>query len=378
MKPVRTNCLLAAALLVSLVCSSAAASEAEELIDRVKKADLVVLGQVIRITEGEQDPESLRIGVKFRTDIAALIVIEVLKGDPNLKKVEIGFPGFPKPGDLTPKVNQNGVWLLTKSDQKFYEAKTADAFMPANKLGAIRRAARAAIGLLKPPEKPADRAARIAKLCADLAGDKPDATRRLAAYQLGEMGELSTVPKLIDALDDAAPSVRLAADIALRKVTGHRAQVDFRNGTAALRARGADEWRKWWEANKDKKRQDVLLAAAEASRRPQPEFRHAVEGLAQYDDPALLPVFRTALDSAISRENSSLVIAAARYLGGIKHRASISKLAGILDKTWPTLAARAAAATAIGKIIGKNFGAGADAVSRCAEWWAVNKTTGGK
>jgi len=378
MRSVRTNCLLAEVLLVSVVCSSAAASEAEDLVDRVKKADLVVLGQVIRITEGEEDPESLRIGVKFRTDIAALIVIEVLKGDPKLKKVEIGFPGFPKAGDLTPKVNQNGIWLLTKSDQKFYEAKTASAFAPANKLGAARRAVRAAIGLLKPPEKPADRAARIAKLCADLAGDKPDATRRLAAYQLGEMGKLSTVPKLIDALDDAGPSVRLAADIALRKVTGHRAQVDFRNGTAALRARGAGEWRKWWEANKDRKRQDVLLAAAKASRRPQPEFRHAVEGLAQYDDPALLPVFRTALDSAISRENNSLVIAVARYLGGIKDRASISKLAGILDKTWPTPAARAAAATAIGKIIGKNFGAGADAVNRCAEWWAVNKTTGRK
>ena len=378
MRPVRTNCLLAAALAVSLVCSSAAASEAEDLVARVKKADLIVLGQVIRITEGEQDPESLRIGVKFRTDIAALVVIEVLKGDPGLKKVEIGFPGFPKAGDLTPKVNQNGVWLLTKSDQKFYEAKTAAAFMPANKLGAARRAVRSAIGLLKPPEKPADRAERIARLCADLAGDKPDVTRQVAAYQLGEMGELNTVPKLIDALDDAAPSVRLAADMALRKVTGHRAQVDFRHGTAALRARGAAEWGKWWEANKDKKRRDVLLAAAKASRRPQPEFRHAIEGLAQYDDPAFLPVFRTALDSAISSENNSLVVASARYLGGIKHRASIPKLAGILDKTWPTPAARAAAATAVGKIVGKNFGAGADAVRQCAEWWAANKTTGGK
>ncbi|MFH1731336.1 MAG: HEAT repeat domain-containing protein [Planctomycetota bacterium] len=378
MKPVRTNCLLAAVLLVLAACSGAAASEAEELIDRVKKADLVVLGQVIRITEGEQDPESLRVGVKFRTDIAALVVIEVLKGDPDLKKVEIGFPGFPKAGDLTPKANQNGVWLLTKSDQKFYEAKTAAAFMPADKLGAARRAVRAAIGLVEPPEKPADRVERIARLCADLAGDKPDATRQVAAYQLGEMGELNTVPKLIDALDDAAPSVRLAADIALRKVTGHRTQVDFQNETAALRARGADEWRKWWEANKDKKRQDVLLAAAKASRRPQPEFRHAVEGLAQYDDPAFLPVFRTALDSAISRENNSLVIAAARYLGGIKDRESVPKLAGILDETWPTPAARAAAATAVGKIIGKNFGTGADAVRPCAEWWAANKTTGAK
>ena len=375
MRRKRTGLVLVTALVALLTSVHAAGSEMDELVERIKKSDLVVIGQVIRVTEGEDDPELANLGVKFRTDIAVLAIIEIIKGDPDLKKVEVGFPGFPKEGEVGLKSGQNGVWLLTKSDQKFYEAKTADRILPQDKLGAVRRAARAAIGLVKPREKPANHAAQVTKLTKDLVGKKPDAARRLAAYQLGGMGELSTVPALIDALDDAAPSVRLAAHIALQKITGHRSHVDFENGAAVARAQGAAAWQQWWKANKDKKRKDILRAAAEASDRPQPDFQHAIEGLSQYDDAALLSVFRSALDSAISRKNSGLMIAAARYLGRAKHEASIPELAGVLDKTWPTAAARAAAAMAVGHIAGKNFGTGPEAVTRCAEWWAANRTS---
>jgi hypothetical protein len=378
MRRTRMNLVVVAMLAALLACVRAAGSEQDDLVKRAKEADLVVLGQVIRVTEGKEDADLAKMNVRFRTDIAVVAVIEVLKGDPKLKKVEVGFPGFPKAGEFGFKTGQNGIWLLTKSDQKFYEAKRTDQLLPQDKLGAIRRAVRTAMGLNTPVEEPADRAARIAKLAADVLSKGPDATRRLAAYQLGEAGELRTAPTLIDALDDAAPSVRLAADIALRKITGHRAQVDFRNGTPKVRAQGAAAWRQWWEANKDRRRQDLLLAAARVSRQPLPDFQYAVEGLTRYDDAALLPVFRMALDSAISQKRSDLVLAASIYLGRTKHRASIPKLAGILDKTWPTAAARAAAATAIGQIVGKDFGTGPKAVNRCAEWWAANKTTGGR
>ena len=366
-------CFVAAGLLC--LPAARAADNGKGLVERVKKADLVLLGQVIRITEGKLDPDLLKIGEKFRTDVAIVVVVEVLKGDPTLKRVDIGFPGLPKPDQPTLKVNQNGLWFLVKGDQTYYPFKDAGQFLPPSRLGEVRSAVRAAVGLVEPPEKPEDRAARTARLIADLAGNKPDAARRLAAYQLGETGEFSAVPQLIAALDDGAPSVRLAADIALRKITGHRAQVDFRNGTAAVRSRGIESWREWWQANEGRKRQDVLLEAAKSSRRPQADFQHAIEGLAQFNDPALLPVFMTALDSAISRESDALVIAVARYLGRAKHRPAVPKLAGVLDKTWPSEAARAAAATAVGNIVGENFGIGADAINRCAEWWAAHKTT---
>ena len=370
MKLARTNLLLAAAL---SVC--AAASGAANLEKQVNEADLVVFGRVFKIDEGEPDLELKKMGIDFRTDIASLAAVEVLKGGPALrgKRVKIGFPAFPKPGELKIELNQNGVWLLIQSDQKHYIVKSTDYFLPANKLGAARRAVRSAMGLGKRPAKPADRAERAAKLCKDLAAEKPDATRRLAAHQLGELGEPQAVPALIDALNDQNPPVRLAADIALRKITGHRAQVDFQHGSVEVRSRAAAAWREWWAANRDKKRQEILLAAAKTGERPQPEFQYAIEGLAAYDDLALLPLFRRTLDSAMSSKDSALAAAAARYLGRVKHRASVPRLASILHESWPSASARSAAATAIGNTVGKDFGAGTKAIDKCIEWWRANK-----
>jgi len=341
----------------------------------VKEADLVLIGQVISITEGELDKELLKMGAKFRTDIAVLITVEVLKGDPDLrgKRVQVGFPGFPKAGQVQLKQKQNGIWLLTKSDRKFYEVKTADHFLPMDKLGAVRRAVRAAAGLSDRPASPETLAARAAELTKKLASEKRPGDRRLAAYRLGELGALNAVPALIRALDDRDPSVRFAADVALRKTTGSRAQVDFENGTAEARARGIAAWRDWWKANQARKRKDVLAEAAKASVRPQPDFQRAIQGLAQYGDRKFLPLFRRTFDSALSSRSDTLAIAVARYLGRVKDRPSVPKLVGLLNAAWPSVATRAAAVAAVGDIVGQDFGTGSAAVEKCLKWWRANE-----
>ncbi len=371
--------LCTAMMLPALLAGAARAEEdpAADLINLVKNSDLIVVGQVLRVTEGEINAELLKLGVNFRTDIAVLVVAEVLRGDPDLKaaKVNVGFPGFPKPEQPTLKAGQNGIWLLTRSDLGHYEAKTKDRFLAIDELAAVRRAIRAASGLTTAPADGEDRDTRIRDLCKELAGKGPAGGRRLAAYRLGEMGELSTIPVLIAALGDEAPPVRLAAEIALRKITGHRTQVDFQDDTEEARLRGIDAWKEWFDANKGKSRKDILAAAAQASFRPQPEFLYAIEGLAHYDDLDILPLFRHALDSALSQKNSFLAAAAARYLGRVKDRSSVPKLAVLLGdtETWPALSARTAAAAAIGNTVGRDFGSTTTGVRDCIEWWNTNK-----
>lgn len=348
-----------------------------DLEEMVKGADVIVHGEVIKTTEGEMDAESLRIGVKLRTDVAVVAVQEVLKGDPTLRKVEVGFPAFPRAGELKLELKQQGVWLLTKSDRKYYVLKTGERFLPdqpESKLGMVRRALRAAAGLTEPPVRPEERAARVARLCQELDAKQPEGTRRLAAFQLGELGELRAVPALIDALSDEVPSVRLAADIALRRVTGHQAQVDFQSGPQSLRARGVEAWRQWWAGNKERERKEILGEAARASARPQPGFQYAVEGLAQYDDPELLALFLQVLDLALASKNEELVIASARYLGRTRSRGCVPKLVGVVEDPmrW-SASVRAAAAAAVAKIAGTDFGTGDEVLGKCIEWWRENK-----
>ncbi len=368
MKPVGTFVVLSAVLLAA--AGSVVAADLEEL---VKKSDLVVVGQVFNIAQGKLDRELLKIGVEFRTDVADLVVLEALKGDPDLKKVRVGFPAFPKAGQVKLKLRQDGIWLLTKSDRKFYVLKGPDRLLPQDKLGAVRRAVRAAAGVATARQKPADRAAQAARLRKDLDNGEP-AARRLAAYRLGELGATAAVPALIRALDDAEPPVRLAADIALRKITGHRAQVDFENETDDARSRGIKAWQEWWLANKGEERKQILLAAVRASSRPQPNFRRAVEGLADYHDPDLLPVFLRVLNSAVSSKDNTLTATVARYLGRVRHRASVPRLVQMIDGTlgWTNTSTRTAAAAAIGNIVGEDFGTGSAAVRKCLEWWRAH------
>jgi hypothetical protein len=361
-----------------LAGGSAAAGEAVDLETLVKESDLVVFGQVIDITQGKLDPAALKIGVKTRTDVAALAVVEVLKGDPDLqgKRIDIAFPGFPRKNELTIEPRQKGVWLLTKADRpNRYLARTQGRFLPAKRLGDARRAVRAAAGLKRPGPSAKDRTARVAELVSTLTADEPVRARRLAAYRLGELGDLAAVPALVKALEDDAPSVRLSADLALRKITGHRMQTDFRDGTAEARARGVRAWHDWWETHKGKKRQAILTEAVRAGSRPLPDLPCALEGLAEYGEPALLPLFRETFDSAISSKNERLAAVAAEYFARVKDRRSVPRLAALIDGTyaWPGTSLRAAAVVAIGRIVGREFGAGAAAAERCREWWREHK-----
>jgi hypothetical protein len=74
----------------------------------------------------------------------------------------------------------------------------------------------------------------------------PDLFVRMAAARaLGELGASDAVPALIEALEDAEPSVREAAVLALRTITGRNFRFDPA-GTPGDRARRAAAWRDWW------------------------------------------------------------------------------------------------------------------------------------
>lgn len=69
--------------------------------------------------------------------------------------------------------------------------------------------------------------------------------RVTAARHLELVGAKVAIGGLLDALQDADATVRLAADSALRGITGQRFRFDpF--GTPEGRAAGIDEWRGWW------------------------------------------------------------------------------------------------------------------------------------
>jgi hypothetical protein len=366
-----TPLLVAAVLLACVVRASAAEFE-----DLVKKSDLVLLGQVMRVDEGKLDADLLKMNVKARTDIAHVAVVEMLKGDPAVKKVEVGFPALAKEGagqgerpGPTIERGQAAIFFVTKGEQKYYEAKTDDRVLPQEKLGAVRRAVRSAMGLAD-VGKPEDRAKRAARLVQELTAGSTESARRLAAFQLGEIGLLTSVPALIQALHDEAPVVRVAAELALRKITGYHTQADFQDGTAAVRTRAIQAWETWWAANRNKKRDEILSSAAEASFSPQPDFQDAIEGLAQSDDLEFQPLFLQALNSAVSSKSNSLAVCAAHYLGRVKNRGAVPVLAGLLRAGWTADGTRAAAANAIGNIVGESFGS--DPVPKAIEWWQTN------
>jgi len=351
------------------------AAQAAELEDLVKNSDLVVVGEVTRVQEGELDPALLKMNIQFRTDVATVAVLEVLKGDPALARVEIGFPGFPKPGEPSLVRGQRGIWLLTKSDRTYYEAKTAGRVLPMEQLAVVRRAVRAASGMAKEPARPLDRAARIGQLIQTLGNADGENVRRLAAYQLGEFGELSAVPALIAALNDESQDVRLAAELALSKITGYRSQISFQSAPPDERARGIKEWEAWWAANSNKTREKILLEAVESATQPQPNTRQALEGLAQMDAPALVPLFTGELEQAAASEDNARAATAATYLGRVKNRAAAPKLVALIDGSlpWTSTGTQSAAVAAIGLIGGQDFGTDPEAVGKCLAWWRAHQ-----
>ena len=77
--------------------------------------------------------------------------------------------------------------------------------------------------------------------------DDNDLFVRLAtARVLGDLGNTSAVPALIDALEDSEPSVRETAVLSLRRLTKREFGFDP-SARAADRERRIREWRKWWE-----------------------------------------------------------------------------------------------------------------------------------
>jgi hypothetical protein len=352
----------------------AAANGAATLEELVRNSDLIVFGLAAKVTKGELDPELKRRGIDFRVDTAHVVVIEVLKGDPALvrKQVRVTFPGFPKKGELTIKPNDKGIWFLRKSDlEGAYAAKTSDRFRPPGDLAAVRRAVRAAAGVVPRPVQPVDKAERARELVKELKAAKQPIDRRNAAFQLGELGRLESAPPLIQALADDERTVRLAADIALRKITGHRIQVDFQSAPVALRVRGQRAWEAWWETNRHFERPELLARAAAASARPQPDLLHAVEGLADYGKPEHVALFLRSYEAALASRNDRLAAAAALYFGRLKDRAYVPKLAALVDGShaWLSTSTQVTAALAIGRITGEDFGTGKGAVAKAAAWW---------
>jgi hypothetical protein len=365
-------------IICGLLAGTASANAGASLEKLVKSSDLVVLGLAGKVVPGLPDPELKRQGIRFRIDTAQVVVIEVFKGDPALAKqqVKVAFPGFPKEGQLTIKPNDKGIWFLRKSDlQGAYEAKTQDRFRPADELGAVRRAVRSAAGVTGRPTGPVDKAELARKLVKELEESELATDRRNAAYQLGELGQLEAAPALIKALGDESPGVRLAADIALRKTTGHRIPISFQAAPVAERLRGRQAWDTWWQKNRLFDRKTLLARAAEASARPQPDFLHAVEGLAAFGQPQQVALFVRAYESGLTSRNERLLGAAAVYFGRLKDRTYVPRLAALFDGThaWTTLATQVTAALSLGRIVGEDFGTGKTALRRAAAWWIEHR-----
>jgi hypothetical protein len=88
----------------------------------------------------------------------------------------------------------------------------------------------------------------------------PDIFVRMATARfLGDLRAVLGVPALIDALEDVEPSVREAAYIALRVITGQ--EIDFDPiAKDSERARRVKAWRDWWDEHADE-----LLGRARSS-----------------------------------------------------------------------------------------------------------------
>jgi hypothetical protein len=72
--------------------------------------------------------------------------------------------------------------------------------------------------------------------------------RMAAARVLGDLGNEMAIGPLIDALEDVEPSVREAAVMSLRLLTGKSFRFEP-NGEPRERAKGVEDWRKWWKGS---------------------------------------------------------------------------------------------------------------------------------
>jgi hypothetical protein len=77
--------------------------------------------------------------------------------------------------------------------------------------------------------------------------------RATAVEVLGRIGDKSTVLTLVDLLEDPDIDVSLTAFRILKKWKWTRAEIDFDPAARLeIRKSAAGDWRRWWQANKDK------------------------------------------------------------------------------------------------------------------------------
>jgi len=98
--------------------------------------------------------------------------------------------------------------------------------------------------------------------------------RMCAARVLADLGTLQAVPALIDALEDAEPTVRESAWHALRTLTGKDFKFDPQ-GNDADRQKKVKSWREWW-----KKEGEGLLNGGGTAPEPKqpPEVKSGARG----------------------------------------------------------------------------------------------------
>ncbi len=86
----------------------------------------------------------------------------------------------------------------------------------------------------------------VAEVLAPMLQDADIFVRMATARVLGDLGARSAIPALIDALEDSEASVREAADVALRAITGQDFQFDP-GAKDAERQKRVKAWRDWWK-----------------------------------------------------------------------------------------------------------------------------------
>src|SRR5690606_24644411 len=72
--------------------------------------------------------------------------------------------------------------------------------------------------------------------------------RRLTVAGLRDFRSPESIEALLVALADPEALVRLAANAALRELTGQR--IEFDDATASSRAAGQRRWQEWWDKNR--------------------------------------------------------------------------------------------------------------------------------
>ena len=104
----------------------------EELVDL---SDIIVVGKITKITGG-------RFSAK-RKEIATITVVEVIKGEKDLKKVKFAFPsrkrGRKTSTDIFYEKGQEGIWLLRKPEKgKYHLADSTGRLQSVKKLDKIK------------------------------------------------------------------------------------------------------------------------------------------------------------------------------------------------------------------------------------------------